>query len=226
MLRAEGIVKTYRGSATPVPVLSGVDVSAEAGALTVIAGASGSGKSTLLNVLGLLEDADAGTVWYGDVPVSTLSRRDKSRYRGRSVGFVFQAFLLLPSLTAVDNVLLAGRYVGRARTDGRRRALMLLEQFGVAQRAAHYPRELSGGEQQRVAFCRALFNDPPLLLADEPTGNLDSTTGEEIMRLFEKLHADGNTIILVTHERDIAVHAHRTIHIRDGKIESDEKTRS
>jgi len=218
MLRAEGIVKTYRGSATPVPVLSGVDVSAEAGALTVIAGASGSGKSTLLNVLGLLEDADAGTVWYGDVPVSTLSRRDKSRYRGRSVGFVFQAFLLLPSLTAVDNVLLAGRYVGRARTDGRRRALMLLEQFGVAQRAAHYPRELSGGEQQRVAFCRALFNDPPLLLADEPTGNLDDVNGALILQALRERAQAGGAVVVVTHRPDVIAGADAVYALEHGRL--------
>src|SRR5262249_23894164 len=129
MLRAEGIVETYRGSATPVAVLSGVDCRAEAGALTVVAGVSGSGKSTLLNVLGLLEDPDGGTVWFADVPVSTLSRAGKSRYRGRSVGFVFQAFLLLPSLTALENVLLAGRYVRAKGADGPRRAQALLEQF-------------------------------------------------------------------------------------------------
>ncbi|HEY3188464.1 MAG TPA: ABC transporter ATP-binding protein [Solirubrobacteraceae bacterium] len=218
MLRAEGIVKTYRGSATPVPVLSGVDVSAEAGALTVIAGASGSGKSTLLNVLGLLEDADAGTVWYGDVPVSTLSRRGKSRYRGRSVGFVFQAFLLLPSLTAVDNVLLAGRYVGRARTDGRRRALMLLEQFGVAPRAAHYPRELSGGEQQRVAFCRALFNDPPLLLADEPTGNLDDVNGALILQALRARAQAGGAVVVVTHRPDVIAGADAVYALEHGRL--------
>src|SRR5438552_499947 len=173
MLRAEGIVKTYRGPSAPIPVLAGIDFSVEAGEFAVVAGPSGSGKSTLLNVLGLLEDADGGTVWFRDVAVTTLSRSDQSRHRGRFVGFVFQAFLLLPSLTALDNVLLAGRYVGALGAEGRRRASTLLEQFGMGERGAHYPRELSGGEQQRVAFCRAIFNDPPLILADEPTGNLD-----------------------------------------------------
>jgi ABC-type lipoprotein export system ATPase subunit len=203
MLRAEGIVKTYRGSATPVAVLSGVDFSAEAGALTVIAGASGSGKSTLLNVLGLLEDPDGGTVWFADVPVSTLSRAGKSRYRGRSVGFVFQAFLLLPSLTALENVLLAGRYVRAKGADGPRRALALLEQFGVAERRAHYPRELSGGEQQRVAFCRALFNDPPLLLADEPTGNLDDDNSALILGALRARAGAGGAVVVVTHRPEV-----------------------
>ncbi len=218
MLRAEGIVKTYRGSATPVAVLSGVDFSAEAGALTVIAGASGSGKSTLLNVLGLLEDADAGTVWFGDVPVSTLSRTAKSRYRGRTVGFVFQAFLLLPSLTALDNVLLAGRYVGGARAEGRRRALTLLEQFGVAQRGAHYPRELSGGEQQRVAFCRALFNDPPLLLADEPTGNLDDDNGALILAALRARARAGGAVVVVTHRPDVIAGADAVYALDNGRL--------
>jgi ABC-type lipoprotein export system ATPase subunit len=218
MLRAEGIVKTYRGPTGPIPVLAGVDFRADAGALTVIAGPSGSGKSTLLNVLGLLEDADGGTVWFGDVPVSTLSRTSQSRYRGRSVGFVFQAFLLLPSRTALDNVLLAGRYVGTARADGRRRARALLEQFGVGEREAHYPRELSGGEQQRVAFCRALFNDPPLLLADEPTGNLDDDNGALILKALRERAQAGGAVVVVTHRPDVIAGADAVYALDNGRL--------
>ena len=218
MLRAENLVKTYRGPSTPVPVLSGVDLRVEAGALTVVAGASGSGKSTLLNVLGLLEDVDGGRIWFGDVCVSGLSRSEKSRYRGRSVGFVFQSFLLLPSLTALDNVLLAGKYVGAAKTDSRRRAQALLEQFGVLARRAHYPRELSGGEQQRVAFCRAILNDPPLLLADEPTGNLDDDNAALILRALRERAGAGGAVVVVTHRPDAVAGAHAVYALENGRL--------
>jgi ABC-type lipoprotein export system ATPase subunit len=218
MLRGEGLVKTYRGPSAPVPVLGGVDLRVEAGALAVVAGTSGSGKSTLLNVLGLLEDADGGAIWYGDVCVSALSRAEKSRYRGRSVGFVFQSFLLLPSLTALDNVLLAGRYVGAARAESRRRAEALLEQFGVLARRAHYPRELSGGEQQRVAFCRAILNDPPILLADEPTGNLDDDNAALILRALRDRAAAGGAVVVVTHRPDAVAGAHAVYALEGGRL--------
>jgi len=218
MLRGEGLVKIYRGPSAPVPVLSGVDLRVEAGALAVVAGTSGSGKSTLLNVLGLLEDADGGAVWYGDVCVSALSRSEKSRYRGRSVGFVFQSFLLLPSLTALDNVLLAGKYVGAAKAESRRRAQALLEQFGVLARRAHYPRELSGGEQQRVAFCRAILNDPPLLLADEPTGNLDDDNAALILRALRDRAEAGGAVVVVTHRPDAVPGAHAVYALENGRL--------
>ena len=218
MLRAEGLVKTYRGPSAPIPVLDGVDLRAEPGSLTVIAGASGSGKSTLLNVLGLLEDADGGAVWFGDVRVSALSRSDKSRHRGRSVGFVFQSFLLLPSLTAFDNVLLAGKYVGAAKAESRRRAQALLEQFGVLARRAHYPRELSGGEQQRVAFCRAILNDPPLLLADEPTGNLDDDNAALILEALRERAEAGGAVVVVTHRPDAVTGAHAVYALENGRL--------
>ncbi len=218
MLRAQGIVKTYRGPSAPIPVLAGVEFSVDAGEFTVIAGPSGSGKSTLLNVLGLLEDADGGTVWFGDVAVNTLSRSDRSRHRGRFVGFVFQAFLLLPSLTALDNVLLAGRYVGAVRAEGRRRALTLLEQFGMGERGAHYPRELSGGEQQRVAFCRAIFNDPPLILADEPTGNLDDDNGALILKALRARAQAGGAVVVVTHRTDVMAGADAVYALDNGRL--------
>ena len=218
MLRAEGIVKTYRGPSAPVPVLAGVDYRVDAGELSVIAGASGSGKSTLLNVLGLLEDPDGGRIWYRDVLVSALSRSDRGRQRGRHVGFVFQAFLLLPSLTALDNVLLAGRYVGVPKAVGRRRALGLLEQFGLLERRAHYPREMSGGEQQRVAFCRAIFNDPPLILADEPTGNLDDDNGALIMKVLRARAQAGGAVVVVTHRTDVIAIADAVYGLENGRL--------
>ena len=218
MLRAEGLVKTYRGPSAPIPVLGGVDLRAATGSLTVIAGASGSGKSTLLNVLGLLEDADSGAVWFGDVRVSALSRSAKSQYRGRSVGFVFQSFLLLPSLTALDNVLLAGKYVGLPKAESRRRAQALLEQFGVLARRAHYPRELSGGEQQRVAFCRAILNDPPLLLADEPTGNLDDDNAAPILKALRQRAEAGGAVVVVTHRPDAIAGAQSVHALENGRL--------
>ena len=218
MLRAEGLVKTYRGPSAPIPVLNGIDLSVGVGELAVIAGASGSGKSTLLNVLGLLEDAEGGDIWYGDVRVTALSRSAKSQYRGRSVGFVFQSFLLLPSLTALDNVLLAGKYVGAPKPESRRRAQTLLEQFGVLERRAHYPRELSGGEQQRVAFCRAMLNDPPLLLADEPTGNLDDDNATLILQALRARAQAGGAVVVVTHRADAVAGAHAVYILEHGRL--------
>ena len=204
-LRARGLVKRFTApSGPPIEVLAGVDLAVRPGEMIVIEGPSGSGKSTLLNVLGLLEEPEDGEVWFGERPVSRLSRSAKSRERGRWLGFVFQAFLLLPSLTALDNVLLAARYVGGAGGDTRRRAETLLERLGVAHRRHHYPAQLSGGEQQRVAFCRAIFNDPPLLLADEPTGNLDEDNGAVILAgLRDRAHA-GGAVVVVSHRPEAA----------------------
>lgn len=200
MLLAEGIWKSFRApSGAVIPVLRGVDLRVGRGELAVIAGASGSGKSTLLNVLGLLEDAEAGDVTYGGRAVGGLSRSAKSRARGQFVGFVFQSFLLLPALTAVENVVLAARYVGQGGPAARRRADGLLEEFGLSDRRDHYPAQLSGGEQQRVAFCRAVFNDPPVLLADEPTGNLDDANGRVILEALRRRVAEGRAVVVVTH---------------------------
>jgi ABC-type lipoprotein export system ATPase subunit len=219
MLRASGLVKTYRGGGgIPVPVLRGVDLAVKAGELAVITGASGSGKSTLLNVLGLLEDPDAGEVWFGDDHVSAWSRRARSRARGRWIGFVFQSFQLLPSLTALDNVLLAARYVGRRDAAARRRALELMEAFGVAARRDHYPAQLSGGEQQRVAYCRAVLNDPPLLLADEPTGNLDDDNAAVILHALRERARAGSAVVVVSHRRDIAELATWIVRLEDGRL--------
>ena len=204
-------------------MLAGVDLAVGPGEFVAITGASGSGKSTLLNVLGLLEDADAGDIWYGDDRVSAWSRAARSAARGGHVGFVFQSFLLLPSLTALDNVLLAARYVGGVDATRRRQAHELLEAFGLAARAAHYPAQLSGGEQQRVAFCRAVLNEPPLLLADEPTGNLDDVNGAVILEALRARASAGGAVVVVTHRPDIARDATGVWQLREGRLEKENR---
>jgi ABC-type lipoprotein export system ATPase subunit len=220
MLAVEGIWKSFRApSGGMIPVLRGVDLRVRAGELAIISGASGSGKSTLLNVMGLLEDADAGVVFYGGEPVSRLSRAARNQARGRFVGFVFQSFLLIPSLTALDNVLLAARYIGRGGVTARRRAIALLDEFGLSARRDHYPPQLSGGEQQRVAFCRAVFNDPPLLLADEPTGNLDDANGRVISEAFRDRIARGCAVVVVSHRPDALLATESVYRLQDGRVE-------
>ena len=220
MLEARGLAKSYRAPAgAAIRALDGVDLSVAGGRLAVVLGASGSGKSTLLNVLGLLEDADAGEVVLGGERVSGLGRTAKSRARGRYVGFVFQSFLLLPALTALDNVLLAARYGGRGGGDARRRARELLAQLGVLEREHHYPPQLSGGEQQRVAFCRAVLNDPPLLLADEPTGNLDEANGRVILESLRARARAGAAVVVVSHRADAVVGADAVYRMRSGRLE-------
>ena len=220
MLVVEGIKKSFRApSGDRISVLNGVELRVRAGELAVISGASGSGKSTLLNVIGLLEDADAGVVFYDGNPVTRLSRAARNQARGRFVGFVFQSFLLIPSLTALDNVLLAARYVGRGGTAARRRATALLDEFGLGARRDHYPAQLSGGEQQRVAFCRAVFNDPPLLLADEPTGNLDDVNGRVIAEALRDRTAQGSAVLVVSHRPDALLGTNSVYRLHGGQIE-------
>jgi len=214
-------VKAYRAPAgAPIRALDGVDLSVPAGHLAVVLGASGSGKSTLLNVLGLLEDADAGDVRMAGERVTAIGRSARSRARGRYLGFVFQSFLLLPSLTALDNVLLAARYAGRGGPEARRRARELLAQFGVLEREHHYPAQLSGGEQQRVAFCRAVLNDPPVLLADEPTGNLDDANGGVIFQALRARAGAGTAVVVVSHRADAVVGADAVYRMQHGRLES------
>ena len=220
MLEARGLVRSYRTpSSGRLRVLAGVDLTVKAGQLVVVTGPSGSGKSTLLNVLGLLEDPDAGEVWYAGQRVSGRSEADKSRARGRTVGFVFQSFLLLPGLTALDNVLLAARYVAGARPGARERARALMDALGVLERAEHYPAQLSGGEQQRVAFCRAVLNAPPLLLADEPTGNLDDANGRVILDALRARADAGAAVDVVSHRPEAVQDAHVVFRMREGVLE-------
>ena len=222
MLRAAGLVKSYRApSGAAIRVLAGVDLAVKGGEIVVVTGPSGSGKSTLLNVLGLLEDSDGGEIWFEDARVSTLGRAGKSQARGRYVGFLFQSFLLLPSLTALENVLLAARYVRRAGAAAiRRRAIELMQDVGMADRMEHFPAQLSGGEQQRVAFCRAVLNDPPLLLADEPTGNLDDANGAVILDALRGRARAGAAVVVVSHRPEAAVGASAVYRLRGGVLES------
>ena len=222
VVRARGLSKTFRGpDGRPVPVLHGVDVDVKAGECVAVAGPSGCGKSTLLNLLGLLEPLDAGEIWLDDVCVSRLSRRGQCRVRGRSIGYIFQSFLLIAGLTALENVLLAARYVGRPRPEALAEASRLMDRLGVVHRADHYPAQLSGGEQQRVAYCRAVLNAPPLVLADEPTGNLDDGHAAVILAELRALCRErGTSVILVTHRADAAARSDRVFRLREGRLES------
>jgi ABC-type lipoprotein export system ATPase subunit len=222
LVRARGLSKTFRGpDGGRVPVLHSVDVDVKAGECVAVAGPSGCGKSTLLNLLGLLEPLDVGEIWLDDVCVSRLSRRAQCRVRGRSIGYIFQSFLLIAGLTALENVLLAARYVGRPRPAALAEARRLMDRLGVVHRADHYPAQLSGGEQQRVAYCRAVLNAPPLVLADEPTGNLDDGHAAVILAELRALCRErGTSVILVTHRADAAARADRVLRLREGRLES------
>ncbi|PSP89325.1 ABC transporter [Halobacteriales archaeon QS_4_69_34] len=210
--------KTYR-LGEPVHALDGVSFTAPRGSYTAVMGPSGSGKSTLMNLVGCLDTPTAGAVVVDGRDVAALSADGKARLRAESVGFVFQTFNLMPRLTAAENVALPLVFRDRPRREREQRARELLTRVGLGDRADHRPSELSGGQRQRVAIARALTNEPDLLLADEPTGNLDAETGIEIMALFERLHRAGNTILMVTHERHVAEHAERIVHVLDGRIE-------
>jgi len=223
VIRTEGLTKVYEMGAEQVHALSGVDVDIRKGEYVAIMGPSGSGKSTLMNLIGCLDSPSAGRYWLAGRLVSDLDDDELASIRNKEIGFVFQTFNLLPRATALQNVELPLIYNGTPAEERVERAKQALERVDLIPRMHHKPNELSGGQRQRVAIARALVNNPSIVLADEPTGNLDSKTGEEIMALFENLHRQGNTIILVTHEMDIAQHAHRVIFIRDGKIFSDEK---
>jgi putative ABC transport system ATP-binding protein len=218
------LTRDYELGAEVVHALRSVDLQIQRNEFTAIMGPSGSGKSTLMNLLGCLDTPTAGEYWLNHQKVSELNDDALARIRNKEIGFVFQTFNLLPRATALHNVELPLVYAGVGAKDRRERAARALERVGLADRMGHRPNELSGGQRQRVAIARALVNDPSIVLADEPTGNLDSQTSTEIMGVFETLHAAGQTIILITHERDIAAHAHRQIHLLDGRIERDERT--
>ncbi len=220
MIRAIGLTKTFSiGVGAPVVVLKGLDLEVKPGEYLAVTGPSGSGKSTLLNLLGLLDGADSGEIWFGEERVSSVRRRRQAFIRGSQVGFIFQAFHLIASLTALENVALAARYVGGDRADAKRRALALMARLEVAHRTRHYPAQLSGGEQQRVAFCRAVLNDPPLILADEPTGNLDEDHARVIREeLRARARERGTTVLLVTHHPEAFGEADRVLALVDGRL--------
>lgn len=223
VIRTEGLIKTYEMGAEQVHALQGVDLEIRRGEYVAIMGPSGSGKSTLMNLIGCLDSPTSGRYWLAGRLVSDLDDDELAYIRNKEIGFVFQTFNLLPRATALHNVELPLIYNGTPAEERIQKATVALERVDLGDRMNHKPNELSGGQRQRVAIARALVNDPSIVLADEPTGNLDSKTGEEIMGLFQSLYRQGNTIIVVTHEMDIAQHAHRVIFIRDGKIASDEK---
>ncbi|RME71326.1 MAG: ABC transporter ATP-binding protein [Planctomycetota bacterium] len=221
MIVAEGLRKVYRSGDVEHEALRGVDLRIEAGEYVAIVGPSGSGKSTLMHILGCLDRPTAGRYRLEGIEVTELSDAELARLRNRRIGFVFQSFNLLARHTALENVELPLLYGRRTARDTRRRALAALEAVGLADRAQHGPQQLSGGERQRVAVARALVIEPAIVLADEPTGNLDTRTGAQIMALFERLNATGTTVVLVTHDREIAARARRVVAVRDGRIESD-----
>jgi putative ABC transport system ATP-binding protein len=218
------IQKVYDMGAEKVHALNGVDLSVERGEYLAIMGSSGSGKSTLMNLLGCLDTPTSGSYILNGVAVQELDDSELAAIRNKEIGFVFQTFNLLARTDALHNVELPLIYAGLSRAERRDRARKALEKVGLGQRMHHQPNELSGGQRQRVAIARALVNDPSILLADEPTGNLDTATSEEIMALFDELHQAGNTVVLVTHEADIAEHAWRRVTLRDGKVISDQPT--
>jgi ABC-type lipoprotein export system ATPase subunit len=214
------VEKTYHVGEVEVPVLKGISLNVRRGELIALTGASGSGKSTLMNILGCLDRPTAGHYWLDGQEVTGLSLEQRALLRNRKLGFVFQNFNLLPRINALDNVAMPTAYAHAGARQGRERARQLLERVGLADRLDHQPSQLSGGQQQRVAIARALINEPQLLFADEPTGNLDSKTSEEILRMFQQLNQeDGLTIILVTHEPDVARYAKRIVHLKDGRID-------
>jgi len=225
VIRSYDLWKTYVMGDQEIHAVSGIDIEIRKGEYIAIMGPSGSGKSTLMNLIGCLDTPSKGEYFINGSLVSSMSDDELAQIRNKEIGFVFQTFNLLARATALHNVELPLIYAGIDATTRLERAKQALASVDLSERMHHKPNELSGGQRQRVAIARALVNNPSILLADEPTGNLDSATGVEIMALFDRLHAAGNTIVLVTHEMDIAMHAHRVAFVRDGKIERDEKVK-
>lgn len=223
LISIEHLNKTYIMGAEKVEALKDVSLQIDRGEYVALMGPSGSGKSTLMNLIGCLDSPTRGKYWLNGIEVSTMSDSELAEVRNKQIGFVFQTFNLLPRLTALENVALPLVYAGLPKEERLKKARAALEAVGLGDRMLHKPNELSGGQRQRVAIARALVNDPAIILADEPTGNLDTKTSHEIMALFEQLHRAGNTIVLVTHEADIARHAYRIVRLRDGLVESDER---
>lgn len=225
IIDVKDIKRNFKLGSEIVKVLKGVNLQIKKGEYVALMGPSGSGKSTLMNILGCLDTPTSGVYILNGKDVSSLKDDQLAEIRNKEIGFVFQTFNLLPRTTALDNVALPMIYAGKSSSERKERATEVLNLVGLSDRMDHHPNQLSGGQRQRVAVARALVNHPAIILADEPTGNLDTKTSLEIMKLFDDIHAKGNTVILVTHEEDIAEHAHRIIRLRDGLIESDERTR-
>lgn len=223
VIEIRNIIRDFPLGQETVHVLKGIDLDIDRGEYVAIMGPSGSGKSTLMNILGCLDTPTSGSYILNGQDVSKMTDDELAEIRNQEIGFVFQTFNLLPRTTALDNVALPMVYAGKNKTQRNERATKVLTDVGLADRMGHKPNQLSGGQRQRVAVGRALVNEPSIILADEPTGNLDSITSLEIMQLFDDIHSAGNTVILVTHEEDVAKHAHRIIRLRDGIVESDEK---
>ncbi|MFT4698330.1 MAG: putative ABC transport system ATP-binding protein [Flavobacteriaceae bacterium] len=221
IIKIRGIIRDFPLGQEVVKVLKGIDLDIERGEYVALMGPSGSGKSTLMNLLGCLDTPTGGTYELNGNDVSNMTDDELAEIRNKEIGFIFQTFNLLPRTTALENVALPMVYAGASKSDRIARAEEVLADVGLADRMDHKPNQLSGGQRQRVAVGRALVNKPSIILADEPTGNLDSTTSSEIMTLFHEIHEKGNTVIVVTHEEEIAAHAHRIIRLRDGMIESD-----
>ncbi|HZX01857.1 ABC transporter ATP-binding protein [Kribbella sp.] len=225
LIELREVTKTYGSGETAVHALRGVSLRIEAGEYVAVMGSSGSGKSTLMNILGCLDVPSRGEYWLDGSDVARLSEDQQALVRGRKIGFVFQSFNLIPRTTALANVELPLTYAHLRRAERRRRANRALELVGLADRTGHRPNQLSGGQQQRVAIARALATGPRILLADEPTGNLDAHSTDEVLGMFGELHAEGRTIIVITHEHEVAARARRLVHVSDGRIVADEVTR-
>ncbi|HET6741540.1 MAG TPA: ABC transporter ATP-binding protein [Kribbella sp.] len=225
LIEIRDVTKTYGHGETAVHALQGVSLRIEAGEYVAVMGSSGSGKSTLMNILGCLDVPTRGEYWLDGSDVARLSEDQQALVRGRKIGFIFQSFNLIPRTTALANVELPLTYAHLRRAERRQRANRALKLVGLADRTGHRPNQLSGGQQQRVAIARALATGPRILLADEPTGNLDAHSTDEVLAMFDQLHADGRTIIVITHEHEVAAHARRLVQVSDGRIVSDEVTR-